>query len=281
MFNSKLKKENIEKFEGSVKKYDLEVKNVNYNSIQLFESRMKSIQLIELVELYINMIANTPKRCDMELVEVKQITKNFNDELINVKNEANKATKVSSGIAATGVAAGASVAMFAPTAAMAIATTFGTASTGVAISTLSGAAATNAALAWLGGGAIVAGGGGIAAGNALLALAGPVGWTIGGVGLLGSSIFLNSKNKKIANEALEKAKEVEEKVREFKIINLQIKAIKKLTDDAMNGINKLQLKLKMTGITDYNLFSEEQKFELSSLINDTKALANLLKNIIK
>ncbi len=43
---------------------------------------------------------------------------------------------------------------FGPAAAMAIATTFGTASTGTAIAdTLFGAAATNAALAWLGGGA--------------------------------------------------------------------------------------------------------------------------------
>ncbi|MGW8444460.1 hypothetical protein ACWGXJ_26515 [Paenibacillus sp. S33] len=41
------------------------------------------------------------------------------------------------------------VAAFGPTVALAIATTFGTASTGTAIATLSGAAATNAALAWL------------------------------------------------------------------------------------------------------------------------------------
>ena len=91
---------------------------------------------------------------------------------------------------------------------MAIATTFGTASTGTAIASLSGAAATKAALAWLGGGAIVAGGGGMAAGNALLALAGPVGWAIGGVSLVSAGLFKSGKNKKIAEEALAKAAEV-------------------------------------------------------------------------
>ena len=79
-----------------------------------------------------------------------------------------------------GVTAGAAVVSVAPTVAMWVATTFGTASTGTAISALSGAAATNAALAWLGGGALAVGGGGMAAGNAFLALAGPVGWGIAG-----------------------------------------------------------------------------------------------------
>ena len=82
-----------------------------------------------------------------------------------------------------------------PSAAMAVATTFGTASTGTAISALSGAAATNAALAWLGGGAIAAGGGGMAAGSTLLALAGPVGWGVSGCVLVGSGLYLNNRNK--------------------------------------------------------------------------------------
>lgn len=57
--------------------------------------------------------------------------------------------------------------------AMAIAVTYGTASTGVAISSLSGAAATNAAAAWLGGGSIAGGGAGIAgAGGSVLVTGG-------------------------------------------------------------------------------------------------------------
>lgn len=86
---------------------------------------------------------------------------------------------------------------------MAIATAFGTASTGTAISSLSGAAATNAALAWLGGGALTAGGGGMAAGNAVLALAGPVGWGIGTAAVIGGGIFAACQNKKAACQANE------------------------------------------------------------------------------
>ncbi len=104
------------------------------------------------------------------------------------------AARAAAGGAGAGLAAGASVAFMGPTAAMWVATTFGTASTGAAISTLSGAAATNAALAWLGGGAVSAGGAGIAGGNAFLAMTGPIGWTIAGATLL-TSIVLFTKNR--------------------------------------------------------------------------------------
>lgn len=101
--------------------------------------------------------------------------------------------------AGAGFAAGASVAFMTPSAAMWVATTFRTESTGAAISTLSGAAATNAALAWLGGGVLTAGGGGMTARNALLAMEDPVGWMIAGATLL-SSILLFAKKRTTLNK---------------------------------------------------------------------------------
>lgn len=68
----------------------------------------------------------------------------------------------------TGTLIGGATTISGQTAAMSLATTFGTASTGTAISSLSGVAATNAATAWLGGGALAAGGGGMAAGTVVL-----------------------------------------------------------------------------------------------------------------
>lgn len=68
----------------------------------------------------------------------------------------------------TGTLVGGATTISDQTAAMSLATTFGTASTGTAISSLSGVAATNAATAWLGGGALAAGGGGMAAGTVVL-----------------------------------------------------------------------------------------------------------------
>lgn len=69
--------------------------------------------------------------------------------MVEKLEEEYRASHVGKGTAAAGVAVGAGVAAFAPTAALAIATTFGTASTGTAIATLSGAAATNAAGSWV------------------------------------------------------------------------------------------------------------------------------------
>ena len=164
---------------------------------------------------------------------------------------------------------------------MAIATTFGTASTGVAISSLSGAAATNAALAWLGGGALAAGGGGMDAGNALLEIAGPVGWAIGGTALAGSALFASSKNKKIAEEARNKAIEVEKMTRKFKRINSEILEIHTLTVEHGKGINKIYQKLLKTEKTDYNAFTPDEQYELGALVNDTKAFAKLLNRVVK
>ena len=174
---------------------------------------------------------------------------------------------VAIGTAAVGSAAiGAGIATVGPTTAMAIATTFGTASTGTAIASLSGAAATNAALAWLGGGAIAAGGGGMAAGNALLGLMGPIGWGIGAVGM-GLGIFtISSKNKKIAMQATDASFEFKD-------------AINKIEKGRRNIFNLLKITEKMNNevfIIDYTSFSDDEKIELKSLINSLKSLSILI-----
>jgi hypothetical protein len=159
---------------------------------------------------------------------------------------------------------------------MAIATTFGTASTGTAIASLSGAAATNAALAWLGGGALAAGGGGMAAGNALLAMAGPIGWTIGGVALVGSGVFMNMNNAKIAEEATEKQGEVLKEIYSLKRVGEEVKQLseqtKKLSDACLATLEYLQKKAPK----DYRQFSQEQKELLGQLVNCIRSLSELL-----
>lgn len=102
-----------------------------------------------------------------------------------------KQTVASAGTVGVGTAIG----VGGQTAAMSIATTFGTASTGTAISTLSGAAATNAATAWLGGGALAAGGGGMATGSLVLGAIPVVGWGLAAAGA-GYGIYRYCKNRK-------------------------------------------------------------------------------------
>ena len=191
-----------------------------------------------------------------------------------------QAAREAAGGAGAGLAAGATVAFMGPSAAMWVATTFGTASTGTAISTLSGAAATNAALAWLGGGALSAGGGGMVAGNAFLAMAGPIGWSIAGASLLGTILLFSTQKVKLnkqKNEEIENVKNNTERIKETdaQIAELlsETKAIRKGTNDSFVACLDLYNK-------DYKSFSILQKKRLGALVNNTKALSSLLNTVI-
>ena len=163
-----------------------------------------------------------------------------------------------------------------PTAAIAIATTFGTASTGTAIASLSGAAATNAALAWLGGGALAAGGGGMAAGNALLAMAGPVGWFIAGGAFVTSAVILNSKNKDIAEQACKQADEINSALIEITKNSAEIKQLRRKIRDLYYRLKDELADFLAKNIRDYCLLSEDDKLRLGAFVNFAKSLAGLL-----
>lgn len=176
------------------------------------------------------------------------------------------------------MAAGVGVATLAPTAAMVVAITFGVASTGTAIVSLSGAAATNAALAWLGGGALTAGGAGMAGGQALLALAGPIGWAIGGVSLIGAGFFLGDSNKKQADE-------IEKVTADLKKVNLDLKKIIVNISYCKKKIKMIKEKIEIlvsafTNIIDYTVFSENEKYKLMKLANFSAVLSQKIREKI-
>ena len=179
--------------------------------------------------------------------------------------EAARSAKVGSATGTAGAVAGVGVAALGPSAAIAVATTFGTASTGTAISALSGAAATNAALAWLGGGALAAGGGGVAAGNALLALAGPVGWTVAGVSLVGAATYLRSRNAKHAKEAAQRHIEVEAEIRSLRAAEAEIAhiamSIRRHADGCLADLDWL----RDNAPGDYREFADPHKERLAAL----------------
>ena len=195
MFYNQLKKKAIKKLKAAQEDYLLIAENANSKALELYAVRKAAAKEIERIEMYINMLANSPKEFAKDIAQVKLEIKDFN-RAVEIEEESAAGNIKGAGTAVAGTVAGGLVASLGPTAAMAIATTFGTASTGAAISALSGAAATNAALAWLGGGALAAGGGGMAAGNAFLALAGPIGWGIAGVLIVGGSSFAAYKIRK-------------------------------------------------------------------------------------
>ncbi|MGE6330398.1 hypothetical protein ACQKCW_07345 [Psychrobacter pacificensis] len=282
MLNNDLRNDAVSNFESAKDIYEMLADDVRTQSEKLMNVRKKECHrtIIEVEEMF-SKVANTPKVFDKAFAEYKAEFKVFTDILNDIREDVRRANLQTSGTAGAGLMAGAGVATLAPTAAMAIATTFGTASTGTAISSLAGAAATRSALAWLGGGALAAGGGGMAAGNALLALAGPVGWGISGATLAGSALLARRKNAKIAEEANEKRKEIEVLNRQFKASLVEVKKLIIETREHRYGMIKQlkELKRDMTSF-DYKMLDSEQKNKMISLKNHVESLSALMNKKI-
>ena len=264
---------------SSITEYNDSYTQMNDKGVQLFLERSRAVDTIQLVEVLVNSIANSPKsfEADFEAIEINR--KQFQDTCEFGRQEL-EAARAAASSAGAGLAAGASVAFMAPTAAMWVATTFGTASTGAAISTLSGAAASNAALDWLGGGALSVGGGGMAAGNALLAMAGPVGWTIAGATLLASILLFTSKRTKVNKQKNEEIEAVKENIHRVKQIDAQISLLLEETRSIRNGLNEACSQCLGLFQGDYTSFTDAQKQSLGALVNHTRTLSALFVRTI-
>ncbi len=276
-FYNLMRKDAVKDLEKSVKRYNEENGKVTDLAEKLFAVRSKDCQhVLTIVESFINSMANTPKEFNREFTLYKASVTRF-DEMIQEYHRAAANAEIESGAGVgAGVLVGVGTAALMPTAALAIATAFGTASTGTAIAALSGAAATNAALAWLGGGALAAGGGGIAAGNALLALAGPIGIGIGAVGFIGGGLLLTFKNKKIAKQAYDTRARIETSVKSLSVAIVEIGEILNLTRQHLKGTENTLLSLQTNAPRDYHDYSNAQKQTLGALINHIQSLTKLM-----
>ena len=247
--------------------------------LQLYIERCRAADVITNVENLVNSIANRPKAFDSEFEEITIAKERFT-ECCDFADRELQAAREAAGGAGGGLAAGASVAFMGPTAAMWVASTFGTASTGTAISTLSGAAAQNAALAWLGGGSLATHGGGMAAGRALIAMAGPIGWTIAGATLLSSIVLFAKKRTKLNKEKNAEIESVKNNIEVVKEIDEEISVILNETKSVMDGLKKTYTGcLPMFGI-DYSSISDDQKKNLGALVNNTKALSAMFSKSV-
>lgn len=278
MFNVSTRSAAVAKLRESLGEHEALREQVEQASVRLFEQRQRvAAEVIEPVEEYVNGLANTPKEFDKSVRAFRIEIDRFGSTVQRIEAEAAKSGKIGSGVGLAGTTVGVSMAAFGPTAALAVATTFGTASTGTAISALSGAAATKAALAWLGGGALAAGGGGMAAGNALLALAGPVGWTIGGLALVGSGTYLHYRNGALAQEAVKERVRVEGEVRSLRTAHEEIERLAASTRTYSEGTLASLNWLCSRAPHDYRQFDPEHKERLGALINHIRALSELIR----
>lgn len=265
--------------ETSITEYNNAFTLMNDKGIKLYVERRRAIDAITMMENIVNSIANHPKSFDTDLEEIN-ISRNQFVNACDFADQELYAARLAASGAGAGLAAGASVAFMAPTAAMWVATTFGTASTGTAIATLSGAAASNAALAWLGGGALAAGGGGVSAGSALLALSGPIGWSIAGATLLSSIILFANKRTKLNKHKNEEISEVKKNIETVQELDAKIAALLNETCVIRSNIGQLIIECMPLYQQDYTAFSDEKKISLGAMVNTTKAISVLLEKTI-
>lgn len=273
MLNAGYKKEALAELDRTNRKYESAYEITVKHISDLHEKRLLSVKILKDVELYILSLANRPKEYEKIVSEIVLRRKKFESDLHVLELENKKANKVNGRVTGAGVAAGVGVAALGPTAAMAVAMTYGTASTGTAIAALSGAAATNAALAWLGGGALAAGGAGIAGGEAFLALAGPVGWAIGGAALIGGGMLANSKNKKIAEKAELSTRAVKKETERIQEVDIKVNTLQGTTVSLNSEISQLYGNIKQLGLNDYKQFTEDNKNNLRKMMNSAEALS--------
>ncbi len=260
--------------ESSITEYNDAYTLMNDKGMQLYVERCRAVDSINNVENLVNSIANHPKSFDTDFEEINTNRKQFTDACEFAEREIQSARIAAEG-AGAGLAAGTSVAFMGPTAAMWIATTFGTASTGTAISTLTGAAATKAALAWLGGGTLAEGGLGIAGGEALLAMAGPIGWTIAGATLLTSIILFTKNRAKLNKEKNAEIESVKRNTERIKEMDGKIFEILEQTNKVRNSLNSNYHDCMVMFNGDYTSLSDEDKMKLGSMVNLTKSLSAL------
>lgn len=274
MFNSGLKKEALSSLKKEKSLYDEQL-TTTVNTLESFHNN--KLEVKEKVKKFhdeIERIGGKPDNIKIKLQKIETELNKFDSEIKKIESEVDNQNFGT--LTGAGVAAGAGIAAFGPTAAMAIATTFGTASTGTAIATLSGAAATNAALAWLGGGAIAAGGSGIAGGSALIAATGPIGWTVGGAALAIGGFMANSKNKEIARKAteqIEKLKEEKNKLKELTIkVELQCKELDKQDGVFSYIVDNFNLSEK----SHWTELTESEMKDIGSAANVAAVMAKML-----
>lgn len=273
MFNEGLKDRAIRDMERANDKYVAAFRMAVQGMDRLYASRRRAVNNIMDVERYVIALAHKPRGFDTRIGEINVRYKKFNDQIEEIKQLGEQEHDSNGGTYGM-MLAGLGGMAFTPTAAMAVAMTFGTASTGTAIASLSGAAVTNAALAWLGGGSILAGGAGIAGGETFLAMAGPVGWAIGGATLVGSALLKTKSNTDIANKAEDATRTIMKETERMKEIQARVQGW-------MNETIKLSVELSrklmiLRRKRDYDLYTESEKNELVILMNMTETLSKKL-----
>ena len=269
-----------EKLKTAVNSYNYEYARLEGTGSEILRQRERAVDVLDNVENLINSIANHPKSFDTDFEDIRLKRDEFKETCEFAKEELDAAIGSAFG-AGAGVAGSMAIASLAPSAAMWVATTFGTASTGTAISALSGAAAQSAALAWLGGGALAAGGGGVSAGTALLALSGPIGWSIGGATLLTSVVLFANKKHKLTKEKKEEIEAVLKNTEQIRETNAKLSALLEKVEQLRLALSEQYTKCMCFYGKNFIEIPEEGQTQMGTLVNNAMSLACVLSKTVE
>ena len=117
----------------------------------------------------------------------------------------------------------------------------------------------------------------MAAGNALLALAGPVGWTVGGLAVAGSGIYLHYRNGDLARKATQERLGVEGEIRFLRMASREIGELGTSTKTHIEGTLAVLGWLGDNAPNDYRQFDSGEKERLAALVNHVRSLGELLR----
>lgn len=271
MFNRDLKGEAIEKLNKAIDIYKESISNTQSKSADLFVLRnTSSEEIIGMIDYYQKGLSNLPTEFDQAISAYKDEYKvfyhqlkelNANPQDIDVKFGTTETNSVLAEVESTD---------FLPMAIMIIATTFGSTSSRTLITSLPGFIATNTTLnALLGGSALTA--------EALLTFSGPVGWILGGIGLISVGLATKIKYKNITDNIINnKRKEIEALTAQLNTAYQDVDSLIALTKYDIDNIKKLLPKLKEDTPRDYLNFREQDKHNLAVLIRHIRSLSELL-----
>src|SRR5699024_7290366 len=143
MINKKIREEVVNSLKREIKKFDNEKTYFVTQSEKIYKEILVLKDNVKKIWQFLNSMRNKPEDIKIEVEKLKIEFKKFENFVVEINEEVEASLKKTAGRAGGGVVAGVGVAEFGPSAAMAIATTFGTSSTGTAISDLRGVFVTN------------------------------------------------------------------------------------------------------------------------------------------
>jgi len=252
VLNTEFKKESQIELKRSVNDYNQAMNTLNSELVSLQVSRDALSTSLNAVERLINEIKNTPTHFDKQIKQLKVKLEDYNMLLSKSKIQANKidreykAEKVLSGIA---------LAQLGGPALTALAVSTGTVETGAVASAVASSGISSILALFVGCGAL-----GLAGGAA--SILGPAGWIAGG-------IIANGKNKETAAKLYDTAKKLSAATKKIELIANETDAQTRIVVNSSHDLADRVTRYNYTWPNDFDDFSEDQKEEAGTLVNNT------------